>query len=126
MYIPFKTVAGRGKKALYNIIGVNIDDKKDVHGFWLSEEESSRHWLQILEEVKQRGVEDILFIYLDGLTGLEKTTKGTFPKVITQRYIVDLMRNSTRYIPRKSCSEFSKDLKAVNRSVSLDEVISLL
>ena len=125
MYTPVKTASGTGQKALYNIIGIDIEGKKDVLGFWLSEEESSRHWLQILEEIKQRGVEDILFISLDGLTGLEKAIKGVFPNTITQRCIVHLMRNSTRYIARKKWSEFAKDIKAVYRAVSLDEAVIL-
>lgn len=125
MYTPVKTASGTGQKALYNIIGIDIEGKKDVLGFWLSEEESSRHWLQILEEIKQRGVEDILFISLDGLTGLEKAIKGVFPNTITQRCIVHLMRNSTRYIARKKWSEFAKDIKAVYKAVSLDEAVIL-
>lgn len=125
MYTPVKTATGTGQKALYNIIGIDIEGKKDVLGFWLSEEESSRHWLQILEEIKQRGVEDILFISLDGLKGLEKAIKSVFPNTITQRCIVHLMRNSTRYIARKRWSEFAKDIKAVYRAVSLDEAVML-
>lgn len=125
MYTPVKTASGTGQKALYTIIGIDIEGKKDVLGFWLSEEESSRHWLQILEEIKQRGVEDILFISLDGLSGLEKAIKGVFPNTITQRCIVHLMRNSTRYIARKKWSEFAKDIKAVYKAVSLDEAIML-
>lgn len=121
MYTPVKMASGTGQKALYNIIGIDIEGKKDVLGFWLSEDESSRHWLQILEEIKQRGVEDILFISLDGLTGLEKAIKGVFPNTITQRCIVHLMRNSTRYIARKKWAEFAKDIKSVYKAVSLDE-----
>ncbi len=100
MYTPVKTASGTGQKALYNIIGIDIDGKKDVLGFWILKEESSRHWLQIIEEIKQRGVEDILFISLDGLKGLEKAIKSVFPNTIIQRCIVHLMRNSTRYITR--------------------------
>ena len=125
MYTPVKTAAGTGQKALYNIIGIDIEGKKDVLGFWLSEDESSRHWLQILEEIKQRGVEDILFISLDGLSGLEKAIKGVFPNTITQRCIVHLMRNSTRYIARKKWAEFAKDIKAVYKAVSLDKALML-
>ncbi len=121
MYTPVKTASGTGQKALYNIIGSDIDGKKGVLGFWLSEEESSRHWLQILEEIEQRGVEDILFLSLDGLKGIEKAIKSIFPNTITQRCIAYLMRNSTRYIARKRWSEFAKDIKAVYRAVSLDE-----
>ena len=66
MYTPVKTEAGSGQKALYNMIGVDVEGHKDVLGFWLSEDESSRQWIQILEEIKQRGVEDILFMSVDG------------------------------------------------------------
>ena len=125
MYTPVKTETGAGQKALYNMIGIDVDGCKDVLGFWLSEDESSRQWIQILEESKQRGVEDILFISLDGLTGLEDAIKTIYPQTTTQRCIVHLMRNSTRYIPRKRWAEFAKDIKAVYKAVSLDEAAVL-
>lgn len=125
MYTPVKTEAGAGQKALYNMIGVDIDGRKDVLGFWLCDDESSRQWIQILEEIKRRGVEDILFISLDGLTGLEDAIKTIYPQTTTQRCIVHLMRNSTRYIPRKQWAEFAKDIKAVYKAVSLDEATTL-
>lgn len=62
MFVPVKTESGSGQKALYNMIGIDVEGKKDVLGFWLSEDESSRHWLQILEEIRRRGVEDILVV----------------------------------------------------------------
>ena len=125
MYTPVKTETGAGQKALYNMIGIDVDGCKDVLGFWLSEDESSRQWIQILEEIKQRGVEDILFISLDGLKGLEDAIKTIYPQTTTQRCIVHLMRNSTRYIPRKRWAEFAKDIKAVYKAVSLDEAAVL-
>ncbi len=125
MYTPVKTDSGSGQKALYNVIGIDVDGRKDVLGFWLSEDESSRHWLQILEEIKKRGVEDIIFISLDGLTGLEEAIHVVYPKVIQQRCIVHLMRNATRYIPRKDWAAFAKDIKNVYKAVSLDEARSL-
>jgi len=125
MYAPVKTENGTGQKALYNIIGIDIEGRKDILGFWLSDQESSRGWLAILEEIKQRGVEDILFISLDGLTGLEQAIKAVYPKTITQRCIVHLMRNSTRYVARKNWAAFAKDIKAVYRAVSLDEAKAL-
>ena len=121
MCTSVKTEVGTGQKALYNMIGIDVDGCKDVLGFWLSEEESSRQWIQILEEIKRRGVEDILFISLDGLPGLEDAIKTVYPQTATQRCIVHLMRNSTRYIPRKQWAEFAKDIKAVYKAVSLDE-----
>ena len=125
MYTPVKTGSGSGQKALYNVIGIDLDGRKDVLGFWLSEDESSRYWLQILEELKNRGVEDIIFISLDGLTGLEEAIHVVYPKVIQQRCIVHLMRNATRYVPRKHWAAFAKDIKAVYKAVSLDEAKTL-
>lgn len=121
MFVPVKTEAGSGQKALYNMVGIDVDGRKEVLGFWLSEDESSRHWLQILEEIRRRGVEEILVISLDGLSGLEDAIKAVYPKTTTQRCIVHLMRNATRYIPRKRWAEFAKDIKSVYKAVSLDE-----
>ena len=125
MYTPVKTEAGAGQKALYNMVGIDVDGHKDVLGFWLSEDESSRQWIQILEEIKRRGVEDMLFISLDGLPGLEEAIKTIYPQTTTQRCLVHLMRNSTRYIPRKRWAEFAKDIKAVYKAVSIDEAAVL-
>lgn len=125
MFVPVKTEQGAGQKALYNMIGIDAEGKKEVLGFWLSEGENSREWLQILEEIKRRGVEDILFISLDGLPGLEDAINVVYPKTNLQRCIVHLMRNATRYIPRKEWVTFSKDIKAVYRAVSLDEAKAL-
>lgn len=125
MYTPVKTEHGSGQKALYNIVGIDIEGRKEVLGFWLSEGENSREWLQILEEIKRRGVEDILFMSLDGLPGLEEAIHVVYPHVNLQRCIVHLMRNSTRYIPRKNWAGFAKDIKAVYKAVSLDEAQTL-
>lgn len=125
MYVPVKTERGTGQKALYNIIGIDVEGHKEVIGFWLSEGENSREWLQILEEIKSRGVDDILFLSLDGLTGLEDAIQVVYPNVILQRCIVHLMRNATRYIPRKQWVTFAKDIKAVYKAVSLDEAKEL-
>ncbi|MGX8794899.1 IS256 family transposase [Fusibacter sp. JL298sf-3] len=121
MYVPVKTEQGAGQKALYNIIGIDVEGRKEVLGFWLSEGENSREWLQILEEIKRRGVKDILFVSLDGLSGLEDAIQVIYPNVNLQRCIVHLMRNATRYIPRKDWVKFTKDIKSVYRAVSLDE-----
>ena len=121
MYVPVKTEQGTGQKALYNMIGIDAEGRKEVLGFWLSEGENSREWLQILEEIKRRGVEDILFISLDGLPGLEDAIGVVCPKANLQRCIVHLMRNATRYIPRKDWVTFAKDIKAVYKAVSLHE-----
>lgn len=121
MYVPVKTEQGTGQKALYNMIGIDAEGRKEVLGFWLSEGENSREWLQILEEIKRRGVEDLLFISLDGLPGLEDAIGVVYPKANLQRCIVHLMRNATRYIPRKDWVTFAKDIKAVYKAVSLHE-----
>ncbi len=121
MYVNLKTADNNRPQALYNIIGIDLDGRKDILGFWLAESETAKDWLIILEELKSRGVEDIIFISLDGLTGLEKAIKTAFPHTIVQRCIVHLMRNSTRYLSRKKWSEFAKDIKAVYKAPSLDQ-----
>lgn len=125
LFTPVKTATKSGQKALYSIIGIDVEGRKEVLGFWLAEEENSRNWLQILEELKRRGVEDILFVSLDGLSGLTEAVNVVFPYTITQRCIVHLQRNATRYIPRKQWAEFAKEIKEVYKSVSLDEASAL-
>lgn len=105
--------------ALYTILGYDIDGKKDILGLWLSENESKNYWMQVFDEIKQRGVEDILFISMDGLTGLEEGAKAIFKKAIIQRCIVHLLRNSLKYIPSKDYKQYCSMIKKVYGAANL-------
>ena len=109
-------IYGRSKRtfgwgAVYTILGYNLQGKKDILGLWLNETESKNVWMQIFDEIKQRGVEEIFFISMDGVSGLADGAKSIFPNVIVQRCIVHLIRNSIKYIPSKDYKAFTANLK---------------
>lgn len=105
--------------AVYTILGYDVDGKKDILGLWMNETESKHVWMQIFDEIKSRGVEDILFISMDGVTGLEEGAKSIFKDVIIQRCIVHLTRNSLKYIPSKDYKNFTAHLKKIYGAPSL-------
>ena len=104
------------KKAAYIVLGVNSLGEKDILGIWIGENESAKFWLGVLNDLKGRGVKDILIMCSDGLTGLKDAITAAFPKTIQQRCIVHLIRNSTRFIYYKDLREFCNDLKTVYRA----------
>ncbi len=105
--------------AVYVILGYDTEGKKDILGIWLSETESKHQWMQIFDELKSRGVEDVLFLSMDGVTGLEEGAKAIFPDVTVQRCIVHLIRNSLKYVPSKEYKAFTAHLKKVYGAPSL-------
>lgn len=107
-------------KVLYNILGVNQEGHKDIYGFYVAESEGANFWLGVLNDLKQRGIEDVLIACVDGLTGFPEAIKGVFPKTEIQLCIVHQIRNSLRYVASKNQKEFMKDLKAVYQASSKD------
>jgi transposase-like protein len=105
--------------AIYTILGYDLSGKKDILGLWLNDTESKNSWMQIFDEIKKRGVEDILFISMDGVSGLAEGAKAIFPDVAVQRCIVHLIRNSIRYIPSKDYKLFTMHLKKIYGAPSL-------
>lgn len=119
MYVNIKRNYETQKCAIYTILGYDIDGKKDILGLWINETESTHVWMQIFDEIKSRGVEDIMFISMDGVSGLEEGAKSIFPDVIIQRCIVHLIRNSIKYIPSKEYKNFTSALKKFYGAPSL-------
>lgn len=105
--------------AVYVILGYDLHGKKEILGIWLSESESKNYWMQIFDEIKARGVEDIFFISMDGVSGLEDGAKAIFPSVVVQRCIVHLIRNSVKYVPTKDYKKFTQSLKKVYGAINL-------
>lgn len=100
-------------KAVYTILGVGIDGKKEVLGLYLSENEGANFWLQVLTDLNNRGLEDILIASADGLNGFPKAINTIFPKTEVQLCVVHQIRNSLKYVASKDQKEFMKDLKLV-------------
>ena len=116
-------------KAAYVVLGVDLDGFKDILGIWIGENESSRFWLGVLNDLKNGGVEDILIFSVDGLNGLKETILAAYPKAEIQRCIIHQLRNSFKYVSYKDLKEFAKDFKevykAVNEEVALENLCEL-
>lgn len=119
MYVTIRKEYETKKYAVYTILGYDINGYKDILGLWLNETESKHTWMQIFDEIKNRGVEDILFISMDGVSGLEEGAKAIFKDVTVQRCIVHLIRNSIKYVPSKDYKAFTANLKKVYGAPSL-------
>lgn len=101
------------KLAAYVILGINKDGIKEVLSITVGENESSKYWLSVLNELKNRGVKDILIICADGLAGIKEAITAAFPKTEYQRCIVHQVRNTLKYVPDKDRKAFAADLKTI-------------
>jgi len=106
------------KKAAYIVLGVDDCGNKDVLGIWIGENESAKFWLSVLNDLKNRGVADILIICSDGLTGISEAITTAYPKAMQQRCIVHLIRNSVRFVSYKHLKEFCRDLKTIYQAIN--------
>ena len=120
MYATIRKEYESKNYAVYTILGYDIDGQKDILGLWLNESESKHTWMQIFDELKTRGVEDVLFFCMDGISGLEDGAKAIFKDVVVQRCIVHLIRNSIKYVPSKDYKKFTQSIKKVYGAPSLN------
>ena len=100
-------------KAIYTVYAVAVDGQRDILGLYVNETEGARQWGLILEDIKRRGVEDVIFFSVDGLTGFKDVIERAFPASAVQRCIVHKIRNSTRYVSEKDRKAVCKDLRMV-------------
>ena len=116
-------------KAAYVVIGVNLDGEKEVLGIWIGANESSKFWLSVLNDLKNRGIQNVLIFCVDGLNGFKEAIGATFPFAKIQRCIIHQIRSSMKYIPYKDRKAFVADLKgiykAINEDVAMENLISL-
>ena len=101
------------KKAVYVAIGIRLNGTKEVLGMWIGGNESAKYWLSVLNEIKNRGVEDIMIVSVDGLTGFVDAINAVFPQAEVQRCIVHQVRYTTKFVNYKDMKPFVKDLKAI-------------
>ena len=114
------------KLAAYVILGINAEGKKEVLTISIGENESSKYWLSVLNELKNRGVKDILIICADGLTGIKEAIAAAFPKTEYQRCIVHQVRNTLRYVPDKDRKAFATDLKTIYQAADEKKALAAL
>ena len=113
-------------KAIYTVLALNMEGKKEVLGLYLSESEGANFWLSVLTDLQNRGVEDILIASVDGLTGFPEAIASIYPDTEIQLCIVHQIRNSLRYVASKNHKAFMVDLKRVYRAKSLGEAEAAL
>ena len=104
------------KKAVYIAIGVKLNGLREVLGMWIGGNESSKYWLGVLNEIRNRGVEDIMIVSVDGLSGFGEAIHAAFPQAEIQRCIVHQIRYSTKFISYKDLKPFMADLKSVYKA----------
>lgn len=112
------------KKTGYVVFAITLEGKKDVLGIWIGEAESSKFWMSVLSDLKNRGVKDILIASVDGLTGFKEAIQATFPRTEVQKCIVHQVRTSTKYVNYKDRKAFCQDMKEIytapNEEAGLD------
>lgn len=101
------------KKAVYVVLAITTEGLKDVIGIYVGENESSKFWMGVLNDLKNRGVKDILILCADALTGIKDAINAAFPNTEYQRCIVHQIRNTLKYVSDKDRKEFAKDLKRI-------------
>ena len=114
------------KLAAYVILGINAEGKKEVLTITIGDNESAKYWLSVLNELKNRGVKDILIICADGLTGIKEAISAAFPKTEYQRCIVHQVRNTLKYVGEKNKKEYANDLKTIYHAPSEDAALEAL
>jgi len=113
-------------KAVYIILGIDLDGKKEVIGMWVGENESSKFWLKVLTDIQQRGVRDILIASIDGLNGFSEAIQAVYPETKIQRCIVHMIRNSTKYLSWKDRKSFVNDLKPIYKAINEEAALMAL
>lgn len=119
LYVSIRKEMETKSCAVYVILGYDVNGVKDILGLWIGEAEGKHYWMQIFDEIKGRGVEDVLFISMDGVSGLEEGARSIFKDTVVQRCIVHMIRNSVKYIPSKDYKAFTSQLKKVYGAASL-------
>lgn len=120
LYVPIKGDLITEKKAIYTIIGVDANGYKDVLGFWIDKTESASFWTSVFEDLKSRGVKDILYMSSDGIAGFKGSLEMAFPKTQGQRCVVHLTRNLYKICPKKGASKIIASWKKIYTSSSYE------
>ena len=113
-------------KAAYVVLGITLEGRKDILGVWIGEHESSKFWLNVLNDLKSRGVVDVYLFCTDGLCGMMQAIEAVFPKSRLQRCIVHQVRSSTKFVSYKDIRQVVADLKKIYKAATLEEAENAL
>src|SRR6201996_604822 len=114
------------RKACYLALAINLDGNREVLGMWFQDTEGAKFWMQVLTELKHRGVQDILICCVDGLKGFPEAIEAIFPQTTVQTCIVHLIRASLKYVPRRQYDPVVKDLKPIYTAIDADHALVAL
>lgn len=113
-------------RAVYTVLGLNMEGKKEILGLYISETEGANFWLSVITNLNNRGLNDILIACVDGLKGFPEAINAIFPNTEVQLCIVHQIRNSMKYVASKNQKEFMKDLKSVYKALTLESAETAL
>ena len=113
-------------KAAYVVLGINMDGCKDILGIWIGEHESAKFWLNVLNNLKNRGVQSVYVFCVDGLTGFREAIGSVYPKAQIQRCIIHQIRSSTKFVSYKDIKKLMSDLKTVYQAINEEEALNNL
>jgi putative transposase len=108
------------RKACYLALAITLDGQREVLGMWFQQTEGAKFWMQVLTDLRQRGVQDILICCVDGLKGFPEAIEAVFPQTVVQTCIVHLIRHSLKYVPRRQYDQVTKDLKPIYTATDVD------
>ena len=120
LYVPVRDGRGTRNSAVYAVLAYDLRGRKDVLGLWMDDSEGAHRWVQVFDELRARGVEDVLYVSSDGVAGLGEGLRSVFPAATHQRCIVHLVRSSLRYVPQKEAAAFCRSIRAVYGAPSLE------
>ena len=120
LHVKVKDQGQVTNKAVYLAVGINMDGKKEVLGFWIEKTEGSKFWLQVVTELKNRGVRDIFIACVDGLKGFPEAIRAVYPKTEIQLCIVHMVRNSLKFVSYKDRKNIAADLKEIYHSSTVE------
>lgn len=120
MHYKVKDGGRTESRAVYNVLAINKDGRKELIGMYVSESEGANFWLSVLTDLKARGMKDVLIACIDNLAGFAEAISTIFPQVIIQSCIVHQIRNSLKYVASKDQKEFMSDLKTIYQASTLD------
>ena len=113
-------------KAAYVVLGINMDGCKDILGIWIGEHESAKFWLNVLNDLKNRGVQSVYVFCVDGLAGFREAISSVYPKTQIQRCIIHQIRSSTKFVSYKDIKKLMSDLKTVYQAINEEEALNNL
>ncbi len=109
------------KRVIYSVYGINCEGQRDVLGIYIRNVEAASEWASILNDIKRRGVEDVLFVCVDGLAGFKDAIEQVFPMSLVQRCIVHMVRNCTKFVAEKDIKKVCKDLREIYQAVDITQ-----